>query len=86
MQSLFYINKFSEIADFENFEVKPIIDSHSQPMEAGRVPKFWSVIGTLKGDKAEDAPLKKFPVADFDMESNAELFSKLCLNAVRNNQ
>lgn len=78
MQTLFYFNDVAQLLDFESFEVKPVSDSHSEPVKADESPEFWSVIGTLKEEKAKLIHGRQFPVADFPSETYAGLFAKLC--------
>ncbi len=78
MQTLFYFNDVSELANFEAFEVQPVSDSHATPAEPTGVVLFWSVVGTLKAEKAEGLNERQFPVADLPTELYAGLFATLC--------
>lgn len=78
MQTLFYFNHVKQLNDFESFEVQPVADGHSDMPKKDQVPKFWSVIGTLKEEKAEGLQGRQFPVADLPTELYAGLFANLC--------
>ena len=78
MQTLFYFNNVSQLSDFESFEVKPVSGGHSDTPKQDQEPKFWSVIGTLKEEKAEGLQGRQFPVADLPSELYAGLFANLC--------
>lgn len=78
MQTLFYFSDVSQLADFEDFKVQPVADSHSRTVIDGEIPKFWSVVGTLKKDKSEGVQGRHFPVADLPSELYAGLFASLC--------
>lgn len=78
MQTIFYFNNVSQLSDFESFEVKPVSGGHSDAPKQDEEPKFWSVIGTFKEEKAEGLQGRQFPVADLPSELYAGLFANLC--------
>lgn len=68
METLFYFSSVAQLYDFESFEVKPVSGGHSDTIQQGENPKFWSVIGTFKEGNAEGLQGRKFPVADLPSE------------------
>lgn len=78
MQTLFYFNDVTQLADFESFEVKPVSDHHAEAPESTGTPQFWSVIGTLREEKVQNLQHRQFPVADLPSEQYAGLFATLC--------
>jgi len=78
MQTLFYFDDVKQLDCYESFDILPVSNSHRSPIQINEEIEFWSVMGTLKPEKAIDIEERQFPVADLPSELYAVLFASLC--------
>lgn len=83
MKTLFYFNDVQQLSDFESFEVKPANETTPEDAPQAQNAEYWSVIGTLKAEAAQELKSPLFPVADLPSKRYAELVANLCEEIIK---